>query len=375
VSSMSTTRVSCIATILVFGVCVSSRSIAGEISEKATLDMILRAWQARERNTKSFDVMWSGIHFELGSRLQVPLSRPDAFHTPPKEVVFETLRRFSADEKGRLRIEMDDKTWLQDKAELGPQSTIKIIDGQFRQVFFPCGREPYPVCFVGDRKMAGGNDARLIPVRLLYRPFDVDIGLVDPMRLKATGASALIGEESMLVIEHDSGTIWVDPRREFVPVRFERKLHGFTDIVEIQYGEHSQHGWAPVSWTITAKNSKGDVVVSDADSVRACHINQVFHKAEFALALPDGTLVTDSIAKETYLTLPHGERRLVLKGEFNGHNYEQLLHSNTGSLLPNRMRRMNLPTIALVSIGLLALVVVTRRFWKLLHRSEPRIAA
>ena len=258
------------------------------------------------------------------------------------------------DAKGRIRQELHGMKWESAVKAMVPETSIGVFDGQFHRAFFPDavlytpkGAQRMPNAHVSDRDLRiTGRFIQLLPIRLVFRPFDESAGVFDRKKLVlAEGqqvekgfpylavrqAGATVRERPMPGMEvpiQQEHTVWVDPERAFVPVRYvHTRGVARTQEVEIQYSQDKKSGWIPVSWRLMLFDSNGSLVCGISTKVTESQVNQPLPETTFQVALPPGTWVHDYAKKETYILREGGKRRPVLPGEFDGTNYEQLLHS------------------------------------------------
>jgi hypothetical protein len=94
---------------------------------------------------------------------------------------------------------------------------------------------------------------------------------------------------------------------------------------------------------------------SVAATVTSLRINEPIAEKEFDIEIPDGTWVNDTVAKETYLLREKGNKRPILKDEYDGTNYQQLLTTEPRNTDDKSAR---LGVIVGTMLGALALVAI-----------------
>jgi hypothetical protein len=312
---------------------------AGDAKENdSVVQTIIRKWRERTNSVRSFDIHWEGTQFKSGALLVIPFSRPSPEEMPPKEVEYPTTHRYAIDEQDRLRFEERRMAWFPEKRALGAEKLIKLSNDSGQYIFFPFGHIPYPVAHVvggGIKKV--GRDVCVRPIRLAYRALDPDIGLCDARDLKLADGLPIAGS---VVLDHGNGLVWVNSAQDFLPVRCTWTTHGVTtNVIEITNEYDKEYGWRPASWTNTILNEKAQIVIADIDRITQFALNCKISASDFQLSFPTGTWVSDNVRDERYIVLGEGQRRDVLKGEFNGQNYDALLNSKAGALVRKKTAR------------------------------------
>jgi hypothetical protein len=324
-------------------------------------EIVIQKWQEHEQKIKSFDFRWDGVRFDSGTIGNTWQKKPGQTINQP-ESTYPTKRRLVVDSRGRLRFEDDGTTWEFDKAEFKPKSTIKSFDGGIQTNFSDQGALGFPNLFENKAPTNGGAiDFRMIALQLALRPIDDGRGIFALDKLSPTEETAVVENNPVVILNHKKGTVWIDPTKDCVPVRYTRQRGGTLDcLVEISYTYDKEHGWLPNSWKCT-NFSGGAVLFSDAGTVNRYSINQEIPDSEFNITTPEGTWVHNLIGKESYVTVKKSGRRDVLKGEYNGRNIEEIKRTNTGDLLPGRNKWRDW-FIAVNIVLILALLVVVRLY-------------
>ena len=113
--------------------------------------------------------------------------------------------------------------------------------------------------------------------------------------------------------------VWVDPAKDYLPVRWASTSGDFR--ADFSYQSDQVFGWVPHSWTIKRLHD------SETATISQFAINKPIADSEFELELPNGALVENSSNGTTTLSIiyPDGKQRLLEPGEFNGHNFQDLL--------------------------------------------------
>jgi hypothetical protein len=99
------------------------------------------------------------------------------------------------------------------------------------------------------------------------------------------------------------------------------------------YTKTPDHGWVPTAWQRTKIGRYGQLLESETMNMHDYKVNQALERDTFDLQFPPGTWVNDADHR-SYILRPDGTKRVIIPGEFNGHNYKQLLEED----LPSQAR-------------------------------------
>jgi len=336
-----------------------------DVSRGAEIGSAIEVWQRRQAAIRAFDFSWSGLQFQAkGADPALSVLDAMAGNVPPSDMSFEIRMRFVVDTTGRVRLEYNGRAWSQERGDYVAKATINVFDGRRLESFFPPGRRPFPRFFVeGETISDMARDARVRPIRMVYRPFDATMGLFDPSRLRFTDQEAFVDGRRCLVMEHSGDdfmdVIYVDAERQFLPVRYYRHEAGMTrEQIEISYCRDQVYGWVPTAWNVAHLDDRGAVRISWSGNVTEYALNQPVPDEVFEIALPPGTWVRNYITGECYILREGGEKRPILPGEYTGDNYEELLRSDPMS--GEGKLRWFLGAVV-VAVGALAAWAVLRR--------------
>jgi hypothetical protein len=107
-------------------------------------------------------------------------------------------------------------------------------------------------------------------------------------------------------------SIWTDPARDFVPLRFEigSPVTGeMTTRTDISYRRVPSQGWTPAGWR-TVQPATGDLRRSVVARVIESAINIEIPRTQFRIEFPPGTVVIDMSNKgERYLVGADGSKQ------------------------------------------------------------------
>jgi RNA polymerase sigma factor (sigma-70 family) len=325
---------------------------------KVTLEDVLSAWRKRDARVRSMSFKWDSQQFTGSAALKRGhMLDHNGLEGPPEaDRTSNVCYRFVSDGRGRMRFEERGQAWLSNQTPNKVRTFTDVFDGHREQVFLEHASIDFPNANFKNKKAEEVvyNRLPLLPLQLVYRGvqdpvYDTDGKGKDPVVEKRW---PVVGKRTEVVDKHVAvvltfayqvtfpatpargpltteivRSVWVDPARDFVPLQYTETTHGFVrTFVRIAYTKDADLGWVPQSWTTSLLDKQGDTEMSEAAQVTKYSINSEVAETEFTLKLPLGTWVTDSDTKEVYLLRANGKRP-ILPGEFNGHNYEELLRT------------------------------------------------
>jgi hypothetical protein len=311
---------------------------------KPTIESVLQAWDQRQKQVQSFRFSWEATQWYDGAFLPSAHSGPPA-EGLPASVSYDTRTTFVMDAQGRTRIERLDASWHTALKKLVPVPSINVCDGGIHRLLAPegptiplDGAGLIPIGFIDRDIVMSKRTMDLLPVWLVFRPFDERIRPSDRKKLVLTEDQGVADGRTCLILRQADQIIWVDPKRSFIPLRVCRTARFVTAEkvvledcvmfqVEIHYAQDKESSWIPSSWRIEHFSGIGNVVASTTARVAAYKINSPIPEAAFQLPFLPGTWVNDRIKNESYILREGGKHRPVLPGEFNGKNYEQIRDS------------------------------------------------
>lgn len=258
---------------------------------KATIEAITAKWKEHTDYFKSFDFICNGEHFQVASML-------DRRESPDDKVpddISHRRRRFVLAEDGRNRSEGDGREWDGSKKSYVPKQTVEVFDGKGRNLLFISDRfdQPHADFHIRSGDLFG-KDLRGSPLRMALRPFRAGVGEFSTPNLVLTDEKDTIDQHPVLVLKTDNKKLWVDPEKDFLPVKREDEIRGVVQRkIELTYVRDETHGWIPNSWTITLFDQTGATWWQDTMMVTEFSITKPIDNSEFELSLPIGTVVKD----------------------------------------------------------------------------------
>lgn len=325
------------------------------------LHVILDAWKSRQERIEAFDFSCAGIEFR-SKRLAVgflqTLGKQPEDYVELNDATFKVRIRFTVDRRGRVRMEYDGRVWSTREHKYVSSHGIDEFNGKVSESFFPVGPSGFPGAHISRGSAAEiARDARILPIRLVYRPIDTVMGVVNPQLLVVTNEREIVNARPCIILKSTRERIWVDPERDFVPVRYSRTRRGTIDrTIEIAYARNDQNGWVPKEWTNVRFEPKGNTLDSMTLRVTEFTINKDIPDSLFKNEYPVGTWVHNYITDEEYIVREGGAKRPIRPGEYDGTNYEELRDSEPPESGKSRFWKY------IIIANLAALIVVVLAF-------------
>lgn len=151
-----------------------------------------------------------------------------------------------------------------------------------------------------------------------------------------------------------SDTLWLDVKRNFIPVKIVRTFKKIVKIeMTINHTIHAECGYSPSSWILKRCNSDGSIRQIHTCNIESMAINTQIDNAYFEAKIPAGTIFTSSeqsSREETYLVTNDGSSRLLSAKEKSGTYSDLIQADSTRNLSIFRI-------IIIVFAGLIAIVV------------------
>lgn len=330
------------------------------------LRQMLEAWRKRAADSNALDLVAEGQQYEQKKNYTRDLLVGEgADNLEPFTVAEETFPvtiRFSLGPTGESRFEYRGQMISVKHRAYVEHSAIDVFDGSIRKSFIGKSQLEYPGAhFQEGTRAKVALDVRVVPILLLYRAVDNDLAVFQPGKLVVDGAKVSIEERECVLVKHEESMVWVDPGRDFIPTRYQLYSRGeLKQSIDIKYRMDDKLGWIPTGWTNARFGGTGQLINSVTVKITEAHLNEQLPADLFDLPpLPDGTWVRNYITDEDYIVQNGGTRRDIMAGEFDGQNYQQLLHSPP----PGGKRRWII--IATVTPALiLVIVLIVRRYRK-----------
>jgi hypothetical protein len=329
-------------------------AVHGADGPPVTTEVVLQAWQDRAARVKAFDVSWAGTMYTLDVNHEAAGAgtTADGAPKPPPNANFPIEMRLALDDRGRARFEYAGKTWASRKNAMVDEVTIDLYDGKQRKTFFQDEAKGFPSYHLSAAASAEFvRHVRLVPLRLALRPLDPRVGCFTAGELTLTDQQGMVDGKACLVLKHPRGTVWVDPARQFIPVRYFAVDQGkVTRQLEIDYDPDGVAGFLPKAWKDVRLLPAGVVEDSVTATVTKTALNRPLPDDTFEVQYPEGTWVRNYDTGERYIQRKH-DKRPIPPGEYDGKNYEQLLHSEPpGSLWRGRWLRLVVINVVVIGV-------------------------
>ena len=305
-----------------------------------TLKSVVSTWTEREARARTINISAVGTEFRAESTFSVrqlemrgqpnekaPITVPD---TP-----FVVKVRLAIDGSELFRMDYRGKSFAPKESSLSDHHYVDLFNSNEgrRYTIFLVNHSGYPSGHISKTDTpTGPRHPQVLPLRIIYRPFDPKIGVFDATKLGLTKDQGVVDDHACLILTDGEKTVWVDPAIDFMPVRYFEIKNGVTRrSIDIKYAADSQHGWVPVSWTNESVKERGKTADSVKMTAVKCKIGEPIPKATFEPQYPPESWVRDYEKDESYILRKDGTRRMVLKSE-NGKKYEELLGTDTPDL-------------------------------------------
>lgn len=327
--------------------------IKGDNNKAETIATITKTWRDRQSRARSLDFVAVGTEFRPSRTFSVSLleamGRPSENAISIPDTSFNIRLRLAINGNGQFRMDYDGKAPAPSDTGYPDEHLVEIFENGVRNIIFPVGAFGYPNAHIKQETIpTGALNPHVLPIRIVYRPFDSEIGVFDANKLILTNDMGVVEDRPCRVLKHLDHRIWVDQARDFIPTRYSEIKHGITTRrIDIKYTADVEHGWVPTSWTNVSLEN-GNTTESVSATVKEYRIGQPISKDTFEVKYPPGTWVRDYITDESYILREDGTRRMVPHSE-DGKDYQYLLHTNP----PSEHRRLHW----LYPISILLLVI------------------
>jgi thiol-disulfide isomerase/thioredoxin len=283
-----------------------------------TLGRIFAAWKARQERIKSFYFVWN-LHVVLPKGYEFPnvrglagvrrggvgLDKDVEFTIPQSEWSGEGPARLRSDfgdfvysaangwkETGRFRITRNGI--LNSRLHLPTGSAEPPTIAIWRKVAI---KHPSNWSSSGDYLLED-LEIDLAPLRLAVRPFG-PVSDWSPDNIRVVSEDALVGDVRCIQLQMDkidhSEQCWVDPKRDYSIVRWERRhSEGEALKVTIEPEHGPDHEWLPARWAWPLSGRPAGRVATFEATVTRRAVNPKLPDTTFAADHPAGTRVYDA---------------------------------------------------------------------------------
>ncbi len=342
-----------------------------------TVSQIEKAWKSRQEAIRSFHFECEGTTTIRAGWLFSPgePKNPDNMTVPPEDTDYP-MRLVIMSDGPYLRHTLDG--YVVHKYKLLPNSETWVFGDQGHRRVRASGSVNYHQAFLerpetqyvsSDKN--GPHDYPLLTAVRAFHPL-VNLGGVFE-RLEILQGTQQVGDAACVVLRERAGPdepatylFWVDPAREFVPLRIVIKLLSGATIyqADISRLEHSRAGWLPAGWSFSIFSNSGTLGSTTTMTVIRHEVNTPIAAEEFRLAIPEGAWVHDIATGDEYVVKRGGQKRVILKDELVGMTYDELMATEPGQA-PVRKGTRNYAFFLVggISVGALIVVLCARRAW------------
>lgn len=297
--------------------------------EKYTGRQVFDAWKARQAKVNAIRVEFAETMLFPKGKLTLGkkyVTHPGAKETPAprQDARVESRIRLFLARDGKIRYEVDGQAWDDNSSNFVRQNYVSTINGKTNKTFYDRGQigaELHPCGFVNTQTVSiDAGNYHLLPFVLLFRPLDQSMGGFSDEGWSVATQEAFVGDSRCLVLERVRDglqqQIWIEPERDFVPLRLIQKAEGEERVrFTCSYQDEKDDGWIPSSWEIVVFD-RGHLINESAQGRMVRYeINPRLDIHDFSFEFPPGTEVTDHVQKKVYIPLDGGGRRYLNEGE------------------------------------------------------------
>ncbi len=305
-----------------------------------TVEAIREAWQTRQKKVHSLNCSWRSAEFMTAKQAR---SFSGGSELPNEDLMTESYSHFIIDQSRNIRFDNRTKVWSSEKGEyIDHHTELAYLQGS--QTLLYRKSNLFPTANIQSETVDEViKNIRLMPFKMAFFTADSQLGrsvLLNRTDFDVTDLVDIDGRECAVLElpqtpdQVPRSTLYVDVNRDFLPLRWE--LFGVMDrlvqMVEItEYEKHSAQLWMPKNWkTVWKFDEEGKPTWSFTSFLESYEMNKPIDVSLFKLEIPDGTFVTNHDTEVSFIKKPGNKERLILPGEFDGTNYQELLNTETG---------------------------------------------
>jgi len=313
--------------VLLIGLLASSLTAhSAHAAEEETVHAIRAAWKQRSTDFKSIDCQCDIESKGLADERRLPHGRTLAKNDGDDAVILKsTLTYKTAGEKQMWSMEREEWDFATNAKSLIPQISTQVFDGVENKGFTGKGQ-----IILGQVTKTNQPDDMLTvfaqleafylsiaPVAYLerraYKPYEIQVVNAHAQQdgIECIELSIPRGPNKWLA------SMWVDPARDYVPIRFTEKLDGeIASDLSINYASDPAIGWRVAGWS--RSSHKGGNIYTGL--VSHCSINQPIDDDAFDLEFPVASQVSVHRGENVsyFVVTAAGTHRSIPESEF-GH--------------------------------------------------------
>ena len=258
------------------------------ITADVTTDDVLAAWRERRKRVRTFRFSWTEVQvYPEGSLYLPPEPQYEGVVFPKKDTSCRVKTSCSMDGM-MMRFEFaGESLQLYNKGKLQHRKYLSVSDLQQSKLFWPLPNQlrSYPKGIIMDQKICEDmGQLSVRPLLSVYRPLDAHVIQRHPLRIGVR--AGIVDEQVCSIVEYRQGhEVWVDPARDFVPVRFTTDVGSERGVIDVSYRHDQQHGWVPKEWKSVVPR-KGQTDETIVGTVARYEINTKIPRSEFQLDFP-----------------------------------------------------------------------------------------
>ena len=294
------------------------------------MDEIAEVWKVRQKRLRTARIEWEE------TRLIPKHSQPPAESLlwegkvtkkefakldplPPADITLK-MKHTALLDGGMLTLTHEGDRWDLSAGKVKKAASLSTFDGKDSKLLLT-GDPEMPMGVIWNEDRNANPLAQALVLHFQPCGSRVDGDDLKNYRLVAGNERETIDGRECIVVERmppgppyedDIRTSWLDPKRNFVPVRTRYGWKGRN--VYISYRKDPMYGWIPSGWCWTYPEGKKFFERITAKVTR-CEINVDIPKSEFQLEFPVGTYVMEHRGDDHFrwIVWPNGEKRAVPK--------------------------------------------------------------
>jgi hypothetical protein len=178
---------------------------------------------------------------------------------------------------------------------------VSASDGEVSKAFWPIPNKlrNYPKGLIfSDKRCTDADTLDVKPLLWMYRALDPRFAFSEKS-LQLSPRAGIVNGTSCAIVAFVKGeqefSIWTDPARDFVPLRFMITSSATGEVstqCDVTYQQDPKHGWIPEAWRIV-QPATAHLQKSIVAHVADYSINIEVAKSRFQIDFPPGTVVID----------------------------------------------------------------------------------
>ena len=307
--------------------------VTADASELEVAGKVFDAWSQRPKKIRSFQYQCDLVRTKVagdGKGIEEPFADRGQDGASNKLEILQGRFTFTmAGEKLAYRETGDG--WDEQFARKRPRNVTAIFDGDSNKSLHAAGPIPLggitKATLPADSLTVSTNIIAILwthsPVRQLERQaYHVQQMTVRESHIQCDGIDCMqlsIPRGKPGSKNKWTGFVYVDPAREYLPIRFVQELNGQRrSAYSIKYVPDSQIGWRISEWTEDRFDETGRLDYTLSGRVTACMINKPVSDDTFAIEFPIGTHVVerDGVAEKYFIVEGGEQRKYIPQSEY-----------------------------------------------------------